>query len=532
MAAASLVNQTIGNYRVVSLLGEGGMGVVYLAQHPVIGRKVAIKLLHAVLARDTDIVARFFNEARAIHMIAHENIVEILDFGQTTDGQPYFIMEYLTGESLSEAVSRGPMTPEQVEAIGVQMCRALFAAHAKGIVHRDLKPHNVQLCIKPDGSLLVKILDFGVAKILASPDGSQSVKTRTGSLMGTPLYMSPEQCKGAGVLDHRTDIYSLGIMLFEMLAGRPPFVAEGVGELFAKHMLEDPPQLTEFAPATPPHMAAAIMKTLAKEPDARFASMDEFRKALVGEIKVTAPRAATMVPGSRRASSSLAQTMSPKASTTLSSASSELDEPFERPARSKRLGLGIAGAVVVAGALVFLLMPKDGPKPAPPPVATLPAATTKVAPPAPPAAPVKKTVTIRFEADPPGAHLFNKKDDKDLGVVPVEVQLAKEAGKRGDGPGYVYRLPGYRDLSLTADPTTDRTFHVSLDKLPPPANDGWQAQGGRRPPRRRWRQEVQEPRRRRRARDAVVLSTPALRAGAAGARLGGNGTPALRAGAA
>ena len=149
-ATASLVNQTIGNYRVLRLLGEGGMGVVYLAQHPVIGRKVAIKLLHAALARDPDIVSRFFNEARAIHMIAHENIVEILDFGQTTDGQPYFIMEHLEGESLSEAVSRGPMPIDQVEAIGVQMCRALGAAHAKGIVHRDLKPHNVQLCTKTD----------------------------------------------------------------------------------------------------------------------------------------------------------------------------------------------------------------------------------------------------------------------------------------------------------------------------------------------------------------------------------------------
>ena len=246
-ATASLINQTIGNYRVSRLLGEGGMGVVYLAQHPVIGRKVAIKLLHVALARDQDIVSRFFNEARAIHMIAHANIVEILDFGQTTDGQPYFIMEFLEGEALSEAVARGPMTPEEVEAIGVQMCRALWAAHAKGIVHRDLKPHNVQLVPRPEGPPLVKILDFGVAKILASPDGAQSVKTRTGSLMGTPLYMSPEQCKGAGTLDHRTDIYSLGVMLFEMLAGRPPFVAEGVGELFAKHMLEEPPPLLDFA---------------------------------------------------------------------------------------------------------------------------------------------------------------------------------------------------------------------------------------------------------------------------------------------
>jgi serine/threonine-protein kinase len=321
----------------------------------------------------------------------------------------------------------------------------------------------------------VKILDFGVAKILASPDGAQSVKTRTGSLMGTPLYMSPEQCKGAGALDHRTDIYSLGVMLFEMLAGRPPFMAEGVGELFAKHMLEDPPAVTEFVPNAPPHMAAAIMKSLAKEPEARFQSMDDFRKALVGEVKVTAPRPATMVPGSRRASNTMVNTMSPKASTTLSSASSEIDESFDKPARSKRW-VFVGGGAVAAAVIAFLVMGKSDPKPAvappAPPVAAVPA------PPPPVAPPVKRMVTLRFEADPPGAHVFNKKDDKDLGVVPVEIQLAKDAAKKGESTAYVYRLPGYKELALNADTSTDRTFHVSLDKLPAPPAEAKHKGGG------------------------------------------------------
>jgi len=461
---ASLINHTIGNYRVTSLLGEGGMGVVYLAQHPVFGRKVAIKLLHAVLARDPDIVARFFNEARAIHMVAHENIVEILDFGQTADGQPYFIMEYLSGESLSDAITRGAMPAEQVEAIGVQMTKALAAAHGKGIVHRDLKPHNVQLVIKSDGALQVKILDFGVAKILASPDGASSVKTRTGSLMGTPLYMSPEQCKGAGVLDHRTDIYSLGVILFEMLSGRPPFNAEGVGELFAKHMLEDPPLVTEFVPNAPPNMAAAIMKALAKDPAARFQSMDEFRKALIGEIRLTAPTA-----GSRRLGNAVntgAQTISTRASTTLSSASSELDDGFEiKPKRTKVFALAGGAAVLVAVGGFALLRDKT-PPPAPPPPATATAPTLSSAMvPTPPPVPVKKTVTIRFEAEPAGAHVFRKKDDKDMGIVPLEIQLAKDAAKTGpDALAYVLRLPGYKERPLTADVSMDRTFHVSLEK--------------------------------------------------------------------
>jgi serine/threonine-protein kinase len=461
------------------------MGVVYLAQHPVIGRKVAIKLLHAVLARDPDIVARFFNEARAIHMIAHENIVEILDFGQTADGQPYFIMEYLTGESLSDAITRGAMAPELVEAIAVQMCRALSAAHSKGIVHRDLKPHNVQLVTKADGALQVKILDFGVAKILASPDGEQSVKTRTGSLMGTPLYMSPEQCKGAGLLDHRTDIYSLGVILFEMISGRPPFTAEGVGELFAKHMLEDPPPVTDFAPNVSPHMAAAIMKSLAKEPDARFASMDDFRKAIVGEIKVTAP---VLSGRPLRFANTQALTMSPKASTTLSSASSEIDESFDVAPRRRKLVLGLLGGGALAAALAYFVVFKDKTPPeVPKPVITTttpPQPVIPPTPPTPPPVPVKKTVTIRFEAEPAGTHVFSKKDNNDLGVVPVELQLAKDAAKAGrDNLTYVLRLPGYRERMLVADVGTDRTFHVSLEKVAPPPEKGPKG-GGHRPIRR------------------------------------------------
>jgi eukaryotic-like serine/threonine-protein kinase len=454
-ATASLINQTIGNYRVSRLLGEGGMGVVYLAQHPVIGRKVAIKLLHVALARDQDIVSRFFNEARAIHMIAHANIVEILDFGQTTDGQPYFIMEFLEGEALSEAVARGPMTPEEVEAIGVQMCRALWAAHAKGIVHRDLKPHNVQLVPRPEGTPLVKILDFGVAKILASPDGAQSVKTRTGSLMGTPLYMSPEQCKGAGTLDHRTDIYSLGVMLFEMLAGRPPFTAEGVGELFAKHMLEEAPPLTEFAPHVPAYMAAAIMRSLQKEPRDRFESMEEFRKALVGEVKLAG--APARAPGTRPSLLST-QTLSSKASTTLSSASSEIEGDLAPPQRSWKVP-AIVGGVAAAAIVAFLAIPK-GHKETPAPVtAAMPAPMPPAAPP-----PVAKTVTLRFEADPVGAHLFAKKDGKDLGAIPVEIQLPKGS----ESSDYLFKLAGYREVALSAKPNANRTLHVSLEKVAAP----------------------------------------------------------------
>jgi serine/threonine-protein kinase len=456
----SLINTTVGNYRVTKLLGEGGMGAVYLGEHPVIGRKVAIKVLHTALAADKDIVARFFNEARAIHLIGHPNIVEILDFGQTPDGQPYFIMEFLTGEALSEIVSRGAIAAPDVAHYADQMCRALSAAHAKGIVHRDLKPHNVQI-IEKDGSPFVKILDFGVAKILAAPDGSQSVKTRTGSLMGTPIYMSPEQCKGAGLLDHRTDIYSLGVMIFEMLAGRPPFMAEGIGELFAKHMLEEAPNVLDFAPQTPPSMAAAVMKSLNKELDDRFPSMEEFRKGLLGEIQVaaTAGKAPGMAKRPAAASGTrppnVATTMSPQAqSTTLSSATSEIDDELAPPKKKTGLVIGGGIALVAAAAIAFVVMNKSGDAPKAP-VAAAPA--PPVAPPAPPA---KTTVTVRFEASPSGSHVFRKSDNKDLGAAPLDVKLPHN----GPATDYILRKDGYKDFGVTADLSEDNTVHVALEK--------------------------------------------------------------------
>ena len=417
MTATALANEMIGNYRVVQQLGEGAMGVVCLAEHPIMGRRVAIKLLHPVLSANPDVVTRFFNEARAINMIAHENIVEILDFGQTNSGQPYFIMELLEGEPLSELIARGPIDAAQVAVIADQMCQALGAVHAKGIVHRDLKPENVHLVTKADGSLQVKILDFGVAKILVSAEGLQSAKTGTGLLMGTPLYMSPEQCNGASPIDHRADIYALGVMLFEMLAGRPPFVAEGLGELFALHMYRPAQPLAELAPHVPPHVAAAVMKALAKAPDDRFQSMDELRVALASadELETIAPKpAASVVRAAPRA------------------------RGWKIPALVAALGT----AALVAHAA---LPPSH--RHGSPPAASLP-----------PAAP--KTVTFRFESDPVGAHVFDAKGN-DLGQTPLEVALARGSAVRD----YVLRIAGHREISLAAVPDANRTLHVLLERL-------------------------------------------------------------------
>jgi serine/threonine-protein kinase len=287
--------------------------------------------------------------------------------------------------------------------------------------------------------------------------------------MGTPLYMSPEQCKGAGTLDHRTDIYSLGVMFFEMLAGRPPFMAEGIGELFAKHMLEEAPNLLEFAPGTPPAMAAAVMKSLNKELDDRFSSMEEFRKAMLGEIKVAAPATGGRPTTSLKRSSSTSagtrpatQTMSPQAqSTTLSSATSEIDDEMAPPKRSAGKIVGIVGGLAAAGIAVFFVTQNKAAEAPKAPVAAMPAPVT---PPATPVAPAKTTVTVRFEASPAGTHVFRKSDGKDLGAAPLELKLPV----KGAAADYLLRKDGYKEYPVTADLRDDNTLHIALEKVPEP----------------------------------------------------------------
>jgi len=460
----SLVGTTIGNYRVTRQLGEGGMGIVYEAEHPVIGRKVAIKLLHLSLAQDSEVVARFFNEARAIHTVGHEHIVEIMDFGQTADGQPYFIMEFLAGEAMNDRIARNVLSPVEACELADQICRALGAAHEKGIVHRDLKPHNVQLLPTNSGRIHVKLLDFGVAKIMNAADLSQSVKTRTGSLMGTPIYMSPEQCKGSAELDSRTDIYSLGVMLYEMLAGRPPFVAAGVGELFAMHMLQQPPPVTDFAPKTPPMMAAAVMKALAKEPRDRFATMEELRQAFLADgLAMPAYGTSGRTQNYRSRPASTMPMPAAHASTTLSASPREVVADAAGGEKKKsRAGL-VLGAVLLAGgaATYLLLVPKNKDAGS---AATSASEATAV--PSPPAeSGPSKMVTVRFESEPPGAHVARATDDKDLGPVPFEIKLPRAGGK----PEYRFHLDGYQDRTLIADLASDQTLRATLEKvLPPP----------------------------------------------------------------
>src|SRR5438045_2441255 len=237
-----MIGRTIGNYTLVEKLGQGGMGEVYLAEHRRIGRQAAIKFLLPALSQDADVVNRFFNEARAASLIKHPGIVEIYDC-DVVDGQAYIVMEYLEGESLAGTLRRaGPLAgePTTIAAVIGQIASALAAAHRKEIIHRDLKPENVFLSVEDSTGMpfRTKILDFGIAK-LAAPGGGGS-NTRTGGLLGTPVYMSPEQCRGITSIDRRADIYALGCVMFELATGRHVFVKDAAGDLLVAHIIETP----------------------------------------------------------------------------------------------------------------------------------------------------------------------------------------------------------------------------------------------------------------------------------------------------
>lgn len=274
----------IGPYRILQALGEGGMGAVYEALHESIERRVALKVLHPEYARNPDAVSRFFNEARAVNRIEHPNIVQVSEYGRTDDGTVYLVMEFLRGQTLSSrletlATTDRRMLPSEVVRIGAQLADALTAAHEKGIVHRDLKPGNVMLVPEAlsHGGERVKLLDFGIAKLLQSSGGKA---TQTNALMGTPQYMSPEQCRGAGAVDDRTDVYALGVMLYEMLAGRPPFLAEEALGYLAQHAYQQPPQLSSITDNVPTELLALVHRLLEKDKHARPA-MREVRTELL-----------------------------------------------------------------------------------------------------------------------------------------------------------------------------------------------------------------------------------------------------------
>ena len=267
-----MIKSTIGPYCVVRKLGEGGMGAVYEAVHETIERRVALKVLHAQYATNRDLAQRLFNEARAVNRVDHPGLVQVSDFGHLPDNTAYLVMELLTGETLGARLRQlgAPMPVAEVLYLGRQVADALAAAHAKNIVHRDLKPDNVMIIPDPymQRRERTKLLDFGIAKLDTSKD-SPRLKTNTHVLLGTPAYMSPEQCRGAGLVDAKSDVYSFGIMLYTMLTGKPPFAGAGLVEIIGKHLHDAPPPLASRAPWVPAPVAALVHSLLQKKKEQR-----------------------------------------------------------------------------------------------------------------------------------------------------------------------------------------------------------------------------------------------------------------------
>jgi serine/threonine-protein kinase len=473
----SLIGKNIGNYHIKAKLGEGGMGAVYLGEHPLIGKRVAVKVLLEELASKEDIVSRFFNEAKAVNDIGHPNIVDIVDFGKmkVEGGQDivYFIMEFLDGESLSSRLRRTGLSFQETIHVMRQCCSALAASHAKGIVHRDLKPENIFLCPRGGDKNYAKLLDFGIAKLTG--DTGQSHKTRTGLVIGTPAYMSPEQCEGKGHIDTRSDVYSLGVVMYELLTGRVPFPGEGFGEILVAHLTKQPDPPSSINPDVTPELNAIVMHAIEKDKNRRFQSMDEFLAAIenpgqhlqsysplpgytpqqpmTGAQPIVGAAGARPVTGQGRGPTVGGEAPRP---TTLSGAAGEM----EQPARKSRAPLfAVAAVVLVGGAAAAVFGLKGGQKPAivqppPPPPDTTPKLAEKV--------------KIKVTSDPDGARVFRADTG---GYADGKTPLTLEV-KRGD-PAFdiQIKLDGYRSGTKTVQTDKDATLLIPLDKLeatPPP----------------------------------------------------------------
>jgi eukaryotic-like serine/threonine-protein kinase len=383
------IGQLLDNkYKIVRLLGEGGMGAVYEGENVRIHHRVAIKVLHPNVAADSGARERFEREAQAAGHIGSEHIVEVFDLGELPSGARYMVMEFLAGEPLSGRVEKlGRLTPAMMAPLMLQLLEGLGAAHVAGIIHRDLKPENVFLQRAKGGLDFVKIVDFGVSKFNQLSGGSAMSMTRTGAVVGTPYYMSPEQVKGAKTIDHRTDLYSAGVVLFECITGQLPFQADSFNELMFKIALEPPLDPEKAVPGLDPAFAKILRKSTAREAADRYQTCEEFAQAIAEWMQaanVSMPQMHTTGPnfsisgtgdprpGAPTPGTGTASFIAPVAGAVAleKTTASVVINPEPRPQR--RAGGAIVAAVVVAlvAATVGIVVVRKGPAATPPAAAT------------------------------------------------------------------------------------------------------------------------------------------------------------------
>jgi serine/threonine protein kinase len=442
-----------GRYKVEAVLGEGGMGIVYRCTHTIIGKKVAMKVLRADLARDAEVTERFLNEAKAASSIGNAHIIDISDFGQFPDGAAYFVMEFLAGQPLSKLLEGGqPLPVSRILHLARQMAEGLSAAHAANIVHRDLKPDNIFLVDRGGERDFIKILDFGIAKVSSSAEGSKL--TRAGAVFGTPHYMSPEQAAGSPV-DHRGDIYSFGVILYELASGRLPFDADNFMGILTQHMYKAPVPIRALVPApqdVPPGLEAIVLKCLSKRPEHRYQSMGEliveFDKLAAGGVPDAVPEMMSRSGGFNVPVDYFRKGQMPQPMPATPSA--------HPGARSSKWPVyaGIAGvlaAIAIVGG-IFAKSQQSSANLQPPVVAAAAAPkpgepAVSVAAPAPIATVASKEVAIAVE--PIDAHVF--RDGTDLGQSPVMVTV--EDGKTVD---LDIDRDGYKPQKITLDGSKTR----------------------------------------------------------------------------
>ncbi len=474
---------TVGEYVIDKKLGEGGFGAVYRATHPLIGKTAAVKVLNRAFSANAQIVARFVSEARAVNQIRHRNIVDIFAFGALPDGRQYYVMELLEGETFDGHIERvGRMTIASAMPVFRAVGRALDAAHAQGIVHRDLKPENVFLVHMDDGTVFPKLLDFGIAKLMKDEGGPQQ-KTRTGMQIGTPYYMSPEQCRGVGV-DHRSDIYAFGVMIHRVLSGHLLFDGESMMDIMMKHVATPPPVLSSVAPDLPQALDAPISRMLSKNPAERPSTIGEALDAIEAAARGAGVDLA-------KSGMSMAQTPAPgMPQTPLPSTMVRTDlsmgsvEPRPKSRGALFAGLGVVALLAIGGG-VFLLRgtektsanktdektektettaSKKAETTTAASVTTPPPASTTAAP----SAAVEKTVSVTFEVKPVAAAAAAEVwlGETKLGMTPGP--LAVPYSKLPLSLKVV--APGYAPKMVEVTPSADETIKVALvpGQAPPP----------------------------------------------------------------
>lgn len=481
------VGRVLGNYRLLELIGRGGMGWVYRAEHIKLGREVALKVLKPQYAERRDSVARFFQEARAVNKIRHRNIVDVTDFVELDDGSVFIIMELLRGQPLSELMrAPGALTVPRALALLAQIADGLGAAHRVGIVHRDMKPDNVFVVTSPDGADLVKLLDFGVAKLIAH-DVDVGWETKVGAVVGTPAYMSPEQAGGLQV-DGRADIYAVGAIMYELFCGEPMFRARSFGEYVRLHLNErpTPPRQTAGGAGIDPNLERVILRCIEKSPDARYPTMEDLRAdllALLGAIETGAPVFALPAAGVAPPHALPPATGSGAG---VARAAAEVTAPTRRPGRRPTRAVGFAAGAVALGAaagLAFYLAASGDRAPAMPAVpaqsAAVPVESRPVATPLPltsPAAPAPPAlVTIRITSSPPGADVIAARDGVRRCRTPCDVAIDPGDGGSLVDREFIVRRRGYAPqtvrVPLASPPSARHVELRPLDAEPVPRAD-------------------------------------------------------------